>query len=127
MKISACLVILLYGCLLTFGCVALQALGSSMAGMSAGSTGRHWSLWSVWPCPVFFALSAVAPFLSERKRRVRLLGFALTVVTISAVAIYGLKDGLLFVAVIAVAALLVWIPLLVPLADTSTQADGGLR
>jgi hypothetical protein len=73
MKISAGLLILLYGGLLTFGCVALPAFGSGMAG------------------------------------------------------IYGIKDGLLFVAAIAVAALLIWVPLPVPFADSSTQADGGLR
>ena len=38
-----------------------------------------------------------------------------------------LGDGLLLIAMIAVASLLVWVPLLVRFAEPSKQADGVLR
>jgi hypothetical protein len=127
LKISACLAILLYGSLLTLIVVFLQAFGSAMSGMSASSTGRNSTLWSVWPTPVFFILSATAPFLAKGRKRSLLVGVALGLVIVPSIVMYGIADGLLFAAILSVAALPVWIPLLGRFAEPSQLPDGGLR
>ena len=128
MKFLASILILFYGGLLTFAFWILQGFGSSFAGMSAGTAGSaSSSFWSIWPCPMFFALSSAAPFFSARKSRVLLLRIAISVLIIPSVVSYGLGDGLLFVAMIAVASLLVWVPLLARFAESTQQADCVLR
>jgi len=126
-KILACFVILLYGSALTFGAVLLQGFGMAMPGMSASSTGRSTSLWSIWPTPLFFVLSAIAPFIPKGRKRAFLLGIALALAAVPSLSIFGTKDGLFFMGMIAVAAVPVWVPLLAALADPSQQSDGAMQ
>lgn len=122
MKYLASLSILIYGGVLTFGLVFLSAFGSSFAGMGAGTAGSAGtSDWAVWPCPVFFILSAVAPFKKDRKKKVTLLRVALSVMILGSLATYGMVSGLIFAAVISVASLLAWVPLLADEVDPSNS------
>src|SRR5581483_877043 len=99
--------------------------GKAMAGMSASSTGRNSSSWSVWPFPAFYLLTAVAPFVKGRKQRIRLLCVAWGALIVTSCASSGVSDGLVLVALASVTSLLAWGPLLVKWRDDA--ADAGVN
>ena len=111
-KVGVAALIVLFGGVVTAVLVAVLAFGTKMSGLSASAVGSDTTLWSVWPCPLYFLLVAGAPFIKSQKKRRALLAVSVGVLFLAAWATMDLEDSLVLTGIVVTPSLVVWIPLL---------------